>query len=754
MRRVLTLLFAGVAFAQHDDGAFRRDVAPVLKASCVACHSGREPKGELDLSPVVARSAAAADDLWRRVRDRVAACEMPPPGQPAPTGPERARFTAWIDRRLRAESRPSRPLDPGRPVVRRLSRTEYANAVRDLLGVAVRVDEELPPDDLGYGFDNAADASTLSPAALEKYLAVAARVADEAVLDEDPAHPPVRRFVASEMDCDLKPSTRNGFRVLYSSGSVTARVDLPRDGRYVLRARAYGDQAGPEPARLAFVGGGRTLATADVKETADAPRTCEAAIELKRGTQLVGAAFVNDFYEPKNADPAKRDRNLAIEWFECAGPIDAREPPAAHRALFAGDDPSRAPKERAAKLLGPLLLRLWRRPPAIDEVDRLSNLAADVVKRGGRFAGGMKLALSAALASPHFVFRVERDAPGSPAVRDLNGYEAATRLAFFLWSSAPDDRLLARAAKERAWSEATFLDEAARMLDDARATALAENFAVQWWELRNLDAASPDPGRFPAFDEPLRAAMRREAELFFDAVLREGRAARTLIDADFTFVNGPLARHYGLAAPTGTEFRRVKLDDARRGGVTGFAGVHVVTSNPTRSSPVKRGKWLLDNLLDAPPPAPPPGVGALQEGTTPLAAATLREKMELHRKDASCASCHARMDALGFALENYDPTGAWRDEDGGVRVDASGSLPDGRRVHGPSDLRALLRADGAFLRALSKKLLVYAVGRGLGPDDAAAIDAMISSLPADPPLRDVVLGVVRLEAFRKRRVAP
>ncbi len=742
------------------DPAFTSIVLPAIARTCVGCHGGAEHDGGLDLTRVVKDGPAAIDlRAWKAVRSRVALHEMPPASAktPPPTAQVRAAITSFVDRRLKdaAASRPEGGLDPGRTTLRRLSRYEYANTVRDVLGASVRPEESLPPDDLGHGFDNVADALTMTPLLFEKYAAAAERIAADVVVDEDPAHPRTVRFEAEAMECELDRSVQGGFRVLYSNAAVVARFDAPRDGVYVFRARVCGDQAGPELPRVSFQSDGRGFAALEVKETRRDPKVYEVRSRLLRGRHAVGVAFPNDFFDGKHPDKTKRDRNLAVDWVEIAGPVDERELPRGHREIFAGDDPARAPKDRAVRILEPLLLRLYRRPASIDERDRLATLVAKAVSEGRRFEGGVRLALAAALTSPHFLFRRETDPPGGPRTRPLDAFEAATRLSYFLWASAPDAPLLEDAARRRVFTPEDLRRHAERMLDDPRASALAESFAPQWLELRNLTEASPDPTRFPTFDEGLRTAMRREAELLFEAVLRERRPAFALVDADFTFVNEPLARHYGLPGIFGPEFRRVRTPDARRGGVSSMAGVLTVTSNPTRTSPVKRGKWLLDNLLDAPPTPPPPGVGAIEEGKEPLRAASLREKLEQHRADASCASCHTRMDALGFALENYDAVGGWRDQDGGVPVDAGGALPDGRTIRGPLELKAILKSDRAFLRALSKKLLIYAVGRGLSEDDATAIEEMTEAMPKDGALlRDLILGVVGLDAFRLRRTTP
>jgi hypothetical protein len=439
---------------------------------------------------------------------------------------------------------------------------------------------------------------------------------------------------------------------------------------------------------------------------------------LAAAEALVGAAW---------KDEASRTRNLVK-------PVDP--------ARFA---------ESAKAILRPFAERAYRRPVGEEELKRLAGVAELARSKGEDPEGALRVALQAVLSSPHFLFHVERNMPGAP--QPLSPWELASRASYFLWSSMPDDELFA-CARDGSLRQPAVLDaQVRRMLRDPRARALAENFAGQRLQTRDLDAAAPDPARFPQFDEPLRAAMKRETELFFEHVVREDRSVLEFLDSDYTFVNERLARHYGIEGVTGPEFRRVRLPDGRRGGVLTQAAVLTVTSNPTRTSPVKRGKWVLENLLGAPTPPPPPGVEPLKEGPQAEAEGSLKERLERHRGDATCASCHRRMDPLGFALENFDAVGAWRDRDGAREVDASGELPDGSAFRGPAELRAVLKErKELFVRCLADKLLTYALGRGTQRADRCAIDQLVQDLTKnDWRIGGLLAGVAHSEPFQMQR---
>jgi cytochrome c553 len=739
---VLLALLAPVLAAQ---GATATEAARFFATWCVSCHAGERPSGGLDLS----RPDGLADATFQETARRLRKGTMPPKDAAQPPKDEIVAFLALLDARAGAASRPG----PGRVTLRRLSKYEYRCSIRDLFGLDAPTGD-FPVDDSGYGFDNVADVLTVTPLLFEKYAAAAEKIAAEAILCEDPDRPPRPRVTGRRMASELPPSFREAARVLFKNGRMHTEIEAPRAGEYVLRVRAWADQAGPEAAKMTFgidgaQDGGTARREVEVPATKDAPEEYELRARVRRGTRRIAVAFTNDFYQPDNPDPAKRDRNLVVEWIELVGPVDRVDPPASHREIFAADPGGADAAARLRAILPPLLLRAWRRPATAGEIRRLTDLAAGAP----RIEDGLRLALEAILASPHFLFRAEPDPPGAAkgSTRDLTGFELASRLSYFLWSSVPDRRLLDAAAAGRLSDLSALRAEAARMIDDPKASALAENFAAQWLELRNLDDAAPDPARFPDFDEELRDAMRRETELLFEAVLRERRPLHDLVDADFTFVNARLARHYGVQGVTGSSFRRVAAPAERGGGFLAHASVLTVTSNATRTSPVKRGKFVLDNVLDEPAPPPPPGVGALEERPDHVKGLSIRERLERHRKDPSCASCHARIDGLGFALESFDPVGAWRTRDEGAPVDATASRPGGGTIAGLPGLRALVREEGSLARCLAKKLFVYAIGRGVEPRDERAVAAILAALPGpEPVLRDLVLGIVELEAFRRR----
>jgi hypothetical protein len=735
---------------EEADDAWRTVVRPFLERHCVSCHSGPLPQGQLSLAGLASAEDAGRRGVpWRRLRDRVARGEMPPQGSLRPSPGAR---TAFLDR-VAAYVAPVDPGDagasPGRVTLRRLNRREYENTVRDLLGVDVRADALFPADDVGYGFDNVGDVLSLPPVLLEKYLIAAERIAAEAIVDRDPGPPPALRFA------DRALEAQGGARwpgrapwALTSNGEVYARPEVTRDGTYRIRAHAFAQQAGPDPARLELRVDGRVLAGFDVRAEQDAPEAYEAVTTLPAGTHRVGAAFVNDYFMPQAEDPRQRDRNLYVLDVEVEGPIDPLPPTAFQERHL--PRPA-APGEEASRLrsfVEAVAPRAWRRPVGAEEIERL--IAVANVDPEASVEARARTALTALLVSPHFVFRVEAEPGADEETVALTDHQLAARLAYFLWSSLPDARLTALADAGRLRDPDALEAQAARMLRDPRATALAEGFAAQWLKLGELTALRPDPERYPGVDAALLGDMRQETLLFFEAVLREERDVRELLSADFTFANERLATHYGIPGVRGPHLRRVALPTGRRGGVLLQASVLTATSNPDRTSPVKRGKWILETLLDRPPPPPPANAGALDESAGPLTAASVREQLARHRADPLCAACHDALDPLGFALEHYDGVGRWRAADGETPVDASGVLPDGRALAGAGDLVSILAADEAFPRSLAKHLLVYALGRGVDEADEPAVAGLAAALAAEPTLTRLVREIVRLDAFRLR----
>ena len=408
------------------------------------------------------------------------------------------------------------------------------------------------------------------------------------------------------------------------------------------------------------------------------------------------------------------------------------------------------------EILDRLATRAYRRPATAEDVTRLMRMVEVAKRDGERVEDGLRLALQAILISPHFLFRVELDPANSNGTHFLDDYELASRLSYFLWSSMPDDELFDAVKTGKLRAPGGVEAQAARMLRDPRSHALTKHFAGQWLQLRNLKNIAPDKGMFPAFDEPLRAAMRQETERYFESIVKEDRSILEFLDSDYTFVNDRLAKHYGLPESGNGDFRRVKLPDGRRGGLMGQASILSVTSNPTRTSPVKRGKWVLEQLLGTPPPPPPPGVPDLKDEHGAQLTGTLRQRMEQHRANPNCATCHAKMDPLGFGLENFDAVGAWREKDGPFPIDPSGKLPNGRAFDGPKGLREILRGkDKEFTRCLSEKLLTYALGRGLEEPDRCAVDKIAEGVATDGhKFSRLVAEIVRSDPFRKRKPSP
>jgi hypothetical protein len=730
--------------------AFVKDVQPLLAKYCFECHRGEKAKAGLAFDAYRdERTAIGRAQVWEKVLDHLESGLMPPEGNPQPTDDERAVVIRWIESRVLKID--CSQIDPGRVTIRRLNRAEYNNTIRDLLGIDIKPADDFPSDDVGYGFDHMGDVLSMPPVLLERYLAAAERVVDAAIKTPDPDRAPVK--------------SGNG-RVLASVSEAELEIELTRTGDYVLRVDAWAQQAGPEIAKMTLRLDGLDLQTFDVAAVEGQPAAFEAKVNLPAGKHRFAAGFINDYYKPDDPNPNNRDRNLVVERLSVQGPLGVlpENLPASHTRLITCS-PRKSAGETAGEtgevadcsrtILRAFATRAFRRPATDAEVDRLIRIVLAATKEGDSFERGIQVAVQAVLVSPHFLFRIELDPePLNPlAVRTIGEYELATRLSYFLWSSMPDDELMCLAHDGALRKEGNLAAQVRRMLKDSKSSALVENFACQWLQLRNLKNFNPDKDRFPGFDDALRTAMETETRLFFEAIVREDRRIFELLDADFTFVNERLAKHYGISGVEGTEFRRVTLATPERGGLLGQASVLTVTSNPTRTSPVKRGKWILENLFNAPPPPPPANVPDLKESGGNGEFATLRQRMEQHRENPACAVCHAQMDALGFGLENYDPIGAWRTKDGAADIDSAGTLPGGASFNSPRELKAILKArEGEFRRCLAEKLLTYALGRGLEYYDKCTVDTIVRNLTANhDTFSALVLEIVNSDAFQKRR---
>ena len=741
--------------AQTNNPSFERDVKPVVAKYCLGCHAGEDAAAGLDLSQFKDVSQVLKDgETWELVAQNVGASHMPPKKQPQPTPEQRDRLVAWIESSL---SQAYCNLDdPGRVTLRRLNREEYNNSVRDLFGVTSRPADAFPSDDIGYGFDNIGDVLSMSPLLMEKYLGAAEKVSAQAIIAPD-GDIRIANYTGDKFTPDnVGGSDDGGGRRLSSTAEIGVDYNFPAAGQYILRVRAWGEQAGDEAPKMPLSLDGKVLQAFEVKADKGKAQTYEFPLDMGAGKHRVSAAFINDFYDETRPE-GQRDRNLIIDSIEIEGPrLKSIVPNASHlKILPKTPDSSWSAAQKTQytrETISKLARRVFRRPPGQDEITRLARYVDMVQKDGGSYERGMQVALQAMLVSPHFLFRVELDPPPGKAKRALNDYELATRLSYFLWNSTPDNSLLWWATQGKLHEPEHLAHQVRRMLQDPKASALADNFAMQWLQLRRLNDVAPDPETFPQWTPQLRDAMQTETTMFCSEVIEKDRSILDFIDARFSYLNEPLAKLYGIPNVKGDNFQRVIFDDEQakeRGGLLTQASVLTVTSNPTRTSPVKRGKWVLEQILGAPPPPAPPNVPALSEDKKVVASAPIRERMQQHRKDPACASCHARMDPIGFGLESFNGIGAWRTKDGVFPVDAKGELSGGQKFEGPQGLRTLLKSrKEVFARTLSEKLLTYAIGRGLERTDKCFVDAIAgNTMKQDYKFSALVLAIVESEPF-------
>ena len=570
---------------------YARDVRPVLERYCFECHTGDDANGGAVLDTRRPEEANAADrTVWLKVLRQVQGGVMPPADADQPTADERALIDRWI-REAALKPDCSRGERPGRVTLRRLNRAEYDNTIRDLLGIDIHAAAEFPSDDVGYGFDSIGDVLSMPPVLFERALQAAERVSQAAISTGDVETAPVR-------------TGKGG--VLASQGEIGEAFPFPGIGEYVVRVLAWGDQAGDEPVKMALRIDGADVETFEVRATERKPRDYEVKHRVEGGEHRVAVAFLNDYYNPDAPDPRRRDRNLHVGAITVIGPIGVLPDPLpeAHRLFFSRPVDPAADREtqgtQAREVLLPVVSRAYRRPATAGELDRLLGVYETARDQGESIQRAMQVALTAVLVSPSFLYRVEKDPPAGE-VRDLDDFELASRLSYFLWSSMPDRELLAAALRHELHTPEQLVAQSQRMLADPKARALVDNFAGQWLQLRSLESFAPDRKRFPEFDDDLRRSMRRETEEFFARIVRQDRSIVEFLDADWSILDERLARHYGIDGVSGTEFRQVAVDRGARGGLLGQASILAVTSNPTRTSPVKRGKWILENLFAAPP---------------------------------------------------------------------------------------------------------------------------------------------------------
>lgn len=748
---------AQTSFIDRQQQLYEREIQPLLERYCVDCHGSSTSEAGLDLERYPNYLSLLEDRArWLKLAQRVAGGDMPPLDAPQPTAEQRVRLNETLDRLLN-ELDCNELARPGHVTIRRLNRFEYRNTVRDLTLVDYEPASDFPGDEVGYGFDHIGDVLTLSPLLLEKYLTAAEAISRSAIQTQTPSALD-QRFAGTDLEGGGRAGgNHQGAAILTSDGRISTRVNFPQQGKYEIAVKAYGDQAGNEPVKMAIVLDDSALRRVDVRATDRNPADFASRVTVEAGTHEVGIDFLNDYYQPNAPNPDQRDRNLIVIEVQIRGPLGVSVTEGlseSHRQLLfetPADDSRRSIRATAERLVLRLASRAFRRPATDEEVDRLADLVMLAIDEGDNLETGMQLALQAVLVSPYFLFKVEEPFEAALTTRDLNDYELATSLSYFLWSTMPDDELLEAAWRGRLKNSVELRRQVVRMLEDQRAKALMSNFADQWLQLRALDKLEPDPNQFPQFTDELREDMKQETRLLFAEVVERDLSVLTLLTADFTFLNQRLAEHYGIRGVAGEEFRRVSLNSPQRGGLLTHASILTLTSNPTRTSPVKRGKWVLDNLLGTPPPPPAPGVLALeQQGEL---SGSLRERMEQHRANPACASCHARMDGIGFALENYDAIGRWREQDAGAPIDASGELPDGATFTGAGELQQTLTTarQSEFTQAFAEKLMTYALGRGLRYYDTCAVrEVTRRAAERDHRFSEYVIAIVESPAFRSR----
>jgi len=765
---------------QHANSPSVTSERALIDQYCVVCHSDKLKTGGLSLQSADMSNIPAGAETWEKVIHKVKLGAMPPQGMPRPDQASMDGFASRLETSIDRAAAASP--NPGRATLHRLNRTEYANAVRDLLALDVDPAPLLPADDESYGFDDIADVLRTSPSLLERYMAASWSLSRLAVGDPN--------LGADTATYRAKPDlSQNGHMEglpLGTRGGLAIRHYFPLDGEYVIKVRLWRATAdaikgleelhqveisvdgtrvklatigGKDEAELSYTNSGKSALEIDARLTVHVP--------VKAGPRTVVATFM--------AEGEAQDDNI-LQPFERANldPLDFRGLPAVDRVSITGplhstgvsETPSRKlifvchPTSHvdelpcAKKIIGALARRAYRRPVSENDLETLLSFYQKGRNEGGTFDSGIEAAIQLILASPEFLFRFEPDPPtlAAGAVYRISDLELASRLSFFLWSTGPDDQLLNLATLGKLKDPAVLDTQVKRMLADPKSKALVDNFADQWLYLRNLKNINPDFETFPDFDDNLRQAMRKETDLFFGNIIHEDHSILDLLNADYTFINERLAHHYGIPNIYGTDFRRVAITDDRRRGLLGQASILTITSYATRTSPVQRGKWILTNLIGMPPDPPPPNVPELKAHAEAGKVTSLRERMEEHRKNPACAGCHKVMDPIGFSLENFDAVGQWRTDDEGAKIDPAGVMFNGAKIDGPVALRQILMGKPEiFAGVFAAKLMTYGLGRGLQYYDMPTVRAIIRDAGhSDYRFSSIVLGIVKSTPFQMK----
>lgn len=745
---LLALVAESAAATDSDDHRLPAGLRSFLTTFCLDCHDGPKGKGGLDLAAPLLRGELAEGSL-RALRRRLAKRDMPPADEEArPGDAEYAAVVRLIDAIVPP---PAREV----PNVRRLNRAQHEAAVRDVLGVHQASAEHLPRDEIGEGFDTTGDTLALPPLLLEKYFDAAEAIAAAAVPDDAPRRIEIR---AERLRRTGQGELAAGLAWLWSPGTLDAPVEVARAGRHRISIDAAGQQAGEELVRLAIEIDGRRVHVAEVAAERARPMRLAWEGELVAGRRSIAVRFLNDFHDPTAPASWARDRNLGVGAIVVEGPLDPAPPSAFERrvaampGVAAGSGSEATRLGRIAAAIGG---ELFRRPLTKSEAEALVATAREAAGRKSSWKAQLRALVTALLVDPRFLLRVEPPAAGG-GTRSLSGDEVASRLSFFLWSSVPDEALQSDARDGSLSTPEGVALAARRMLGDPRASTLATRFAAQWLGIDGLPGREVDPTLYPHVDAALLESMRRETELLFEQVVRGDSPVRSLLAARTTMVDARLAQHYGFVRASAADgaFVPVELPAGRPGGILGHGSILLATSNPTRTSPVKRGKWVLDALLDEAPPPPPPGVPQLPETTEERQGLAIRELMAMHRANPDCASCHVRMDAIGLAFERLDVDGRLRVEADGAAIDDRSELPDGSLLDGLAGIDRHLAAQEGFERSLARRLLVYALGRGTAEADDELVERLAADLRREGRFATLVEGIVRSDAFRTRTDFP
>ena len=790
--------------AAVPSAASEQTVFEFVSKHCLRCHDEAEASGDLDLHALQGQATFnKSREAWERIVLKLSTGEMPPADEPRPPAEDVQVVTDWLKAEFLRQDRMIRPV-AGRVAARRLNRTEYNNTIRDLLGVNIRPAADFPADQAAFGFDNISDALRLSPVLTEKYLDAAERAVRTALFGPEILQPSLTHYplpVRINLSRGTKSQPKDLFNYDLSGISTvhSAHVihDFPVDGEYNFRIVLNGHRpTQSEPAHPALFIDGVLVQEFEIDATDLEGQIVETRAHVSAGERLLSTSYLKLYHglPPQYEGPAPSSRppgalltgegelneqdievlrrlgtkiktDLSLETridnrfesIDVGGPFDqqnAASPESWHRVYVCGDAHHEHSTDCARSILTTFMGRAFRRPVTAQEVDAYVHLVELVQKQGDSFDEGIATALQAVLISPYFLFRIEQDqspAEGQTAA-PVSHYELASRLSYFIWSTMPDAELLQLASENRLRQPEVLTQQVRRMLRDEKSRALVENFAGQWLQFSNIDIIRPDVGQFPTFEDNLRRSMRRETERFLEEIIRKDRSMLEILDADYTFVDERLARFYEIDGVEGSEFRKIDMAGTERGGgLLSHASVLAVTSYSTRTSPVLRGKWILETLLNDPPPPPPPSVPALDEATA-AQSASMRQELEAHRENTACASCHSRMDPLGFSLENFNAIGAWRKVDDHHTIDVSGTLPSGRTFAGHQELKqVLLDTREAFVRGMTEKLFIFALGRGLERYDRPALTKITNRLPgAGYRFSELVLGIVDSLPFQMR----